>query len=533
MARKSTSGTSSTSPTVAKLSQPVGQPNQTVASIKAQAKIEDERQRKNYAKASADSVMRTLRDVTKNKSGTSLRKTSRNEVTGYLQGDIYNNSKNLINASRYLYYRSPIYSKMCELYASMYCLDCRILSPRFTFSKDFDVKKSLKQFDATVDFLDMVSLKNNLAAPLLNMMIDDVSFNLYFHDDTGAAFYRIDPTEAMIDSYYEAEGGTCYGFAMDMSKWKSAQRQALIEWLGEPLTSMYREYESTKVKYIHVPAEYSFVLKFRTDMIDAVIPPILHYISQLANLNDLMDTQADADDLSYYKLIYLPMRTLSGAKQSDDWEITPDLTMDYFQIAADEAFPPGISHAVIPGDKLETIDFSDNVSESVNRVESSQQQMLGSAGGVGALINSAKAVNNTALINAALKAESAYVIKTVLPQITAWVNLQQMLDGSNYCRVDLLPVTIYTKDEYREKLLEANQHGYAYRLAYGTLLGFSERQTMSLLHFENEALGLYDLMSHPLSSSYTQSGNNIDDEGGRPEKDVTELSPSGERSRNQ
>lgn len=523
MARNNNSGTSSTSTTNQRQ-------HQSVASIREQARIDDERQKSHYAKASSEKVMHTLRDIAKNGKGLTLKRASREEVTSALSGDIYSKSKDLINASRYLYYRSPIYARMCNLYADMYCLDCRIISPKFNFAKNFDAKKSLKQFDSTIDFLDMVSLQNNLAGPLLNMMIDDVSYNLYFHDDTGAAFYRIDPSEAMIDSYYEAEGGTCFGFAMDMSKWKSSQRQSLIEWIGEPLVSMYKEYESTKVKYIHVPADYSFVLKFRTDITEAAIPPILHYLSQMANLNDLIDAQADADDLSFYRLIYLPMKTLSGAKTSDDWAITPDLAMDYFEIAQDEALPPNTASAVIPGDELKVINFSDNVKDDVSRVETSQQQMLGSAGGVGALINSAKAVNNTALIEAALKAESAYVTKSVLPQITAWINLQQSLTSSNYCRVDLLPVTIYTKKEYRESILEANQHGYAYRLAYGTLLGFSERQTMSLLHFENEALQLFDLMSHPLMSSYTQSNSN--DEGGRPEKDASELSPSGERSRN-
>ena len=44
-------------------------------------------------------------------------------------------------------------------------------------------------------------------------------------------------------------------------------------------------------------------------------------------------------------------------------------------------------------------------------------------------------------------------------------------DGSN----DTSPMIC---DDYAEKLLEANQYSYSYRLAYGTLLGFTEKQTL-------------------------------------------------------
>ena len=120
----------------------------------------------------------------------------------------------------------------------------------------------------------------------------------------------------------------------------------------------------------------------------------------------------------------------------------------------------------------------------------------------------------------------------MLPQINAWTNLQLLLNVSNPCEVDLMPITIYTKDDYRQSLLEANQYSYSYRLAYGTLLGFSEKQTMGQLMFETQVLGLQDMMKYPLQSSYTTSNEDGEVGQGAPQKDDTELSPEGERSRN-
>ena len=534
MARTKTSTSSASKEKVAYVSGEVGKPNQSVAAIREQYKQESEKQKINYASASEDKIKKTLRDLSKSSTTSNLSTTDKNTVRGYLTGNIYANSNNLIAASKYLYYRSPIYSQIIDKYASMYCLNCRMIQPPYTFSNGLD-NDALKVYDETLDYLDILSLQNNINTALVNMYICDISYNLFFHDDTGSFFYPIDPTEAAIESIYNIkDGGICLGFAIDMSKWKNAQRQSLIEWLGEPLSSMWNEYQATGIKYIHVPAEYSFVLKKRINSLDNIIPPLLPYLSQFANLNDLIDNQASADEISFYKMIYLPLKTLNSAKNSDDWEITPDLAIDYFKIASDEAIPAGISSAVIPGDELKTIEFSDNVSEDVNRVENSQQQILGGMSGMGALINSNKAINNTELIKNALRAESAYVLNGVLGQIEAWTNIQLALNNSNYCHVSYLPVTIFTKEEYRKALHEANTYAFSYRLAYGTLLDFSERETMASLLFETQLLGLQNIMKYPLQSSYTQSGNS--DQGqvgeGAPEKDSGELSPSGERSRN-
>lgn len=530
------SGTESASkPKVAKVANEVGKPNQSVAAIREQYKLEEEKQKAHFANASEDKVMRTIRDVSRNGTTPSLTSTDKKTIEGYLTGNIFSNSARLIEASKYLYFRSPIYSQIIDKYSSMYCFDCRKIEPVYKFSKDYDGNKALKQFDTTLDFLDIVSLQNNIQPALVNMWLTDVSYNLFFHDEYGSFFWPIDPTEAVIDSIYEAEGGYCFGFALDMSKYRSQQRQELIEWLGEPLVSMWKTYESEGIKYVHVPAEYSMVIKKRTNSLDTTIPPLLPYLNEFASLNDLFDSQNAADKTNFFKMIYLPLKVLNSAKNSDDFEVSPDLALDYFKVAADNAIPDSVSSAVIPGDELKTIDFSDSVSQDTNRVEKTQQQILGAMSGMGALINSSKAINNTELIKNALKAESAYVLQGVLGQVEAWTNLQLALNTSNYCPVSYMPVTIYTKEDYRKTLLESNQYGYSYRLAYGTLLGFNERQTMAALKFETETLGLQNLMVYPLVSSYTSSGGTEKGQvgEGRPESDSGDLSPSGERSRNQ
>lgn len=518
-------------PEVTTVSGKVGKPNMDVAAIKEQYQLEQERQAKNYANAK-DAAIKYLRDLEKTIKNRNITTTDRERVKRFLTGNIGGNGKELIRASRYLYYRSQIYHKLVHFYADMYCLECRNVTPPYSFTQDMDPRQARKQFNDTLDFLDIMNLKNNFNEVLINLWIEDASFNLFFHDNAGALFYRIEPEECIFDSKYM--NGPGLGFAMDMSKWKSADRQRLIEQLGSPLKEMWDEYQRTNIKWVHVPDKYSAAFKLRLDLWDTIIPPIIAMFSQLANLNDLVDIQADADELSIFKLIYYPLKILDGGK-TDDFEVTPDLALDYFNRMVEDALPKNVSAAPIPGDELKVIDFSNDTTADIDRVEQSQSQILGSAGGAGALLDAQRAINNTALINAALKNETTYALSSILPQIESFTNRMLAFNVSKPCHVSYLPVSIYTKEDYRKTILESLQYGYGYRLSYGTLLGFTERETMAHLTFSQDVLGLHDLMMHPLQSSYTMTGDVEKGEVGEgaPEKDPTELSPSGDRSRNQ
>ena len=89
-----------------------------------------------------------------------------------------------------------------------------------------------------------------------------------------------------------------------MSKYRSQQRQELIEWLGDPLVSMWKTYQHEGIKYLHVPAEYSMVIKKRTNSLDTIIPPLLPYLNEFASLNDLFDSQNAADKTNFFKILF-------------------------------------------------------------------------------------------------------------------------------------------------------------------------------------------------------------------------------------
>ena len=112
MARTKTSTSSASKEKVTTVKGEVGRPNQSVAAIREQYKLEEEKQKANFANASEDKIKRALRDLASNVSTPSLNATNKETIRGYLTGNIYSNSKNLITASMYLYFRSPIYPQI-------------------------------------------------------------------------------------------------------------------------------------------------------------------------------------------------------------------------------------------------------------------------------------------------------------------------------------------------------------------------------------------------------------------------------------
>ena len=469
----------------------------------------------------------SIRDITKKATDRTITTINKAQLLRYIK-NVSSNEKALRDISRYLYYRSNIYFRIINWYADMWDLRCRMITPPYSLTGKNDPKKIKKSYEETINLLDIMDMQGAMVSRLINVYIQDVSYALTFIDDTGMFFFELNPDDCIIDTIYNTKD---FGFAIDMSKWKSEYRQKLIEYLGSPLKEMWEEYVNTEQKYIHCPDEYASVFKFRTDLHELPIPPLLPIFLGLSNLEDLGEIQAEGDALSIYKLVYLPLKTISGSKDVDDFEINPDTAKPYFdKLIQTGVIPENVSAAMVPGDELKVIDFSSNADGEITSVEKATNQVLQTAGG-GAVINSNK-ITSTAAFNAWLKSETEFAISTLMPQINGFVNRMLEMRINKPCKVEHFEISVYTRENKAEELLKSCQYSFANRLAYNTCLGISEKTTLSMLYFENEVLGLPDIMKYPLSSSFTSSGS--DSEGGAPTKDDSEdIAESTDRMRNQ
>lgn len=101
-----------------------------------------------------------------------------------------------------------------------------------------------------------------------------------------------------------------------------------------------------------------------------------------------------------------------------------------------------------------------------------------------------------------------------------------------YFKVTFIDSSPFNRKEVGDQYIKAAQYGLPTVMMYGASqgLGQSEFDTMNFL--ENTVLNLKENLI-PLSSSNTQSSKDSEaptDEGGRPTKDASELTDSGEQS---
>lgn len=473
----------------------------------------------NYAAAAEGA--RGLRDVTKT-STTTITAFSKDSLRTYLK-NIGSNEKNLRNLSRYLYYRCHAYYRLIAYNANMFCLDARSVIPDYDLVNGGDTNSMLSSYQDTLNVLDKMHLQYEMLKAYMVCFREDVFYGCaYYDEDQGLFILPLDPDYCKISGAYNTGD---YAFVMDMSYFRS--RQTVLELWGEPFQSMYRAYENdtTNGKWQPMPDEYAVCLKARAEDWETVVPPFSGLLSGIINLIDLDDLQAIADQQDIYKMIWLELETITGSDNVDDWKITPDIVIEYFNRMISEALPDYTSAAIIPG-KLDQISFNNDKATDTNKIAKSTETLFNSSGGA-QILNSAS-ISGQKAFEAAVQADTEMAISMLLYETQGWANRFLTYWVSTPARVKFFEVSAYTKDQFKKDLLEAAQNGLPTKLAYNTLNQFSEKDTLALNYLEEQVLGLTGLFV-PLQTSYTQSGDS--NTGGAPTKDDSEITDAGAESR--
>lgn len=471
-----------------------------------------------------DKLLRQLRDIGKTYTKT-VTVFDKERLRQYLQ-NIGNNEKNLRALSWFLIFRSHVYFRIIHFFSEMFCLDCRSIIPKYDLVKENNPDKVLKAYQNTLDAVSAMRLQQEFYPIIFTCFVQDVYYGLKFQDDTGVFHMQLPADSCKLAGKFMTGD---YSFWLDASWLRN--RQELIEYLPEVFEDIWNEYQRTGEKWQMLPPEMQVCMKFRSEDMDLIVPPFVGVFNSLINLADLENIQQAGEEASVYKMLWYELETISGSKTVDDWKVNPDLAIPYYDKFT-ENVPPYIATAIVPG-QIHEINFDNDNASDTTKVAKATEQVLNTAGGA-EVLNGAT-INNTYAFKMASIANTEFAISSLLPQIQSWVMRQLSYVGADDCKVRFMPISVYTKSDYREQLLSSGQYGLPTKLAINTLNGFNEKDTLSLNYVEEELLHLSDKL-RPLNSSYTQSctedGYTSEIGQGRPKiDDEGDLSDSGERSR--
>lgn len=429
------------------------------------------------------------------------------------------------NLSRYLYRLCYEYKRMCWFYARMICGDAFNIIPIVDPREDDD-EGLINNYYETMIRWQRMDFQNEIIKLLITAWREDTVYG-YVYDDSdqegGTCFYHIlDGDYCRISSVEEG----VFRFAFDFSYFRN--HKTYLDYWDSEFKQKYDAYEKDPtLRWQELEPERQICFKVNSDDPTMDYPPFASLFESIISNIDLQALKTAKDELSAYKLLVARLKPLSGTDSPDDFEVDPATALQYYNKFV-AALPECVNACLSPV-PIEPIEFKDlNTTDDTDMISSSLSNLFKHVGGV--ILDNSK--TGSTIYEAQIIADMEMAHSTLVPQVNRYLNLYfKYVIGDKHAHIKYIDgVCPYTRKTKRKELLESAQNGFS-RMAVGILDGNTSLEQISLLKLER-ALGLVDLMSNPLNTSYTKSGSDTDPiNGGAPTKDAGDLTDEGSNTR--
>lgn len=461
-----------------------------------------------------------LLDLTKTESRT-FNVYSKDLLRTYLKNPLTYQSQ-IRNLSQFLYRYCFPYRRLCWYNASMIDLSVHSIIPMIDYTQNIDQKKLLETYYKTINEHHRINLESEIFKCALCAWRQDTCYGYIYDDGTegGYFIYLLDPDCCKVSSI--EDGIPRYAF--DFSYFKS--HSYLLEYWDSEWETKYRAYEKdSSLRWQELDYEREFCIKVNIDDITMDYPPFASLFESIIDLIDLQGIQSIKDELSIYKLLVVRLKTLSGAKQPDDFEVDIDSAIEYYDKLLDE-LPEEVA-AILSPMPIDTIEFKGTDTSETDAISNAISNLFKKTGSSQILDNEK---SGSTIFKAQILADTQMALASLLPQIQKYINIY--LDyriGEGHAFVKYHSVSPYTKDNFRSEVLKSSQYGTPTKLLLSATHGLDPLESLCLSTLENDILKLHDNWI-PLQSSHTQTSDGSTEEGA-PEKDVSDLTDEGEASR--
>lgn len=471
---------------------------------------------KQYAKA-VDDILKLV-DLT-----SSTTKTwtvfSKDSLRSYLQNPYAASSQNnLRNLSKFLYTLSFPLRRITNYFASLPDFSAYKVNLDFSLTEDNNEETLLKDYEDACRFVRKMNLEMNMFKLLVIAWREGIVYFQPYQDDDGTMLLM------PLDSQYCKVSSVGYNnllhVAFDFSFFNGQNSFYLEVWDPE-YKKKYNAYQKdSSLRWQELDTARAF--KIDLSDIDLIISPFASLFEALIDLVDLQALMNVKDSLDIYKLLVMKIPTLNS-KSPDDFALSLTTAMKFYKKALD-TLPEEIGLILSPGMDVDSVSFDKNATTDTNAISDSYQNVMEQTG-VSQIFSSDR-LTGASSVKLSMLADALMASKGILPQVAAFINERIKMEYPNTSAyISFIDVTTYTKDERIKTIKDAAALGLPVKQEYMTLLGYNPLESISSDWIETK-LGLaVDRFTHPLVSSYTQSG--ASDTGGAPEKDDSDLTDSG------
>ena len=461
-----------------------------------------------------------LEDLRRRQYRPSFYKYTRAEIAKFFENPA-SNQEDLRQAVIYLYGASSHFRRLIQYFTSLNDLAYIVAPYRIDPLKANDRTTSIN-YRRVLDVLSAMSIKTQFPKILTVCLREDVFYGYLWVTKDNITVQQLPTKYCKITSIEGNVFNVSFNFAFFDA------RPDLLPFYPEEFRRKYELYKRDRtITYIELDAPNAFAIKCNADITDYAIPPFAGILREIYDLEDYKDLKLSREQINNYALLAmkLPMT------EDGDWGIDLRKAEDFWR-NLESVMPDDIGSILTPMD-IDKISFERSGNSDEDTVTEAEQNLYAAAGVSSLLFNNTKASATALLLS--IKADQALtfgIVKSIEDMVNRFI---QYHNYGKYFKVTFLDVSPFNRKEVGDAYLKAATYGLPTISLYAASQGLGQAELDTMSYLETKVMKLHELFK-PLQSSTQMSaeqmdGNGATDEGGAPEKDVGELTDSGEQSR--
>ena len=460
------------------------------------------------------------RDLNKYRNAPAFSLYKKDDIVKYLS-DPYKNEANIRKAVRYVYGASSHFRRLIQYFVGLTDW-AYVVEPHKIDPKKANVRIMNNNYRKVLNLLSSMNIKSQCPKILTVCFREDVFYGYFWVTRDDVAIQQLPSDYCKISSVEGNVPNVTFNFSYFTS------REELLDYYPNEFRIKYDLYKKNRtLRWMELESPYAFAIKVNSDILDYAIPPFAGILREIYDLEDYKMLKLTKTALENYAMIAmtLPM------DDDGNWLLDYNKAREFWE-NLDSVLPEEVGSVLTPM-PISKISFEKSNTGDTNTVADAEQNIFTAAGVSSLLFNNAKASANALLL--AIKNDQAMtygVVKSIGDAINRLV--QSMGYGKNF-RIEFLNTSVYNSKEAGDAFLKAATYGFPTLSAYAASQGIGQAEIDGMSFLETEVLELQKMFVPVQSSTQMGSGdlesNAATDEGGAPQKDIGELTDSGEQSR--
>lgn len=408
--------------------------------------------------------------------------------------------------------QNAIYKRILIHYATMLKY-VGLLVPHPSASSKLSDKSIIKRYNASLDYIDKMSLNTFLSNCMLRALIDGCYYGIKLSTNKND-FIVLDLPAKYCHSYFkDARGNDLIEFNVSyfLTIPNERTRKEVIKSYPKEIRDLYNQWRKNKQvsPWFCISSDIGICFPFLDGR-----PPFINIIPSILDYNKAVDTELARDIDEIRKILVQKIPHLTDGQllfEPDEAEVMHQGAVD--MLRSNENISVLTTYADV--DAVVSKTASDATSGTIDRLV----KTIYNAAGTSSEVFSSTGSNT---LESSLKNDLALVMN-IADKFSVFITntINNLFANSNISfKYTILPITYYNQEKYIEMVFKLANSGYSILLP-SIAAGIGQNDIQGIKTLENDILKLNELLI-PLSSAYTQSSNN--DGAGRPKLDDEEKS---------